>query len=107
MGFSQEAKKARKHYVKEVSYQYRKAKKDIDLYKDGDIPYAKYIKQRALVNNVDRVLTLLSSESRDVIVNDFFGPKQKTYWWVGLYSKSTYYRRLSLATKEFIYYYKI
>ncbi len=100
--------------VCEIFNQYRKAKKDIDLFADGYVVLLEdsedlqlqFRKKKALVESVERVFTLLSNNSRRIIDNDYWH-RREDFWWIDFYSKSTYYRHHSKAINEFLYYYTI
>ena len=58
---------------------------------------------KKIVDLVDYLLDSLDEKYREMIVNEFKN-KNKAYWWIPYYSKSTYYRVKAKALDEMLFY---
>lgn len=63
---------------------------------------SKYANASDFVGFVNDVLELLTKEHKQILVNDFFDQKDRS-WWTEYYSKTTYYRIKSTAMHEFLH----
>lgn len=54
------------------------------------------------VYNVKKAISSLNEEEREIIQREFFYNNGDPMWWSKYYSRSTYYRKRSLAVKSFM-----
>lgn len=54
------------------------------------------------VYNVKKAISSLNEEEREIIKKEFFYNNGDSMWWAKYYSRSTYYRKRSLAVKSFL-----
>jgi DNA-directed RNA polymerase specialized sigma subunit len=50
-------------------------------------------------------LATLEEDEKQIIKNDFYDHVQEN-WWIGIYSRSTYYRIKNRAIKKLLYFYE-
>ena len=72
------------------------AKEEMIMEKDEDYsPYITYLKK------IEQAYQSLSERERNLINNEFFFQNYR-YWWVGFYSKATFYRFKKQAMLNFL-----
>lgn len=100
--------------ISRIFAQYCKAKKVIELKNQGYTYLLEesqtgdyYYKQESLINYIDEICSMLSSNSRIIIDKEYICKDDNSYWWEKYYSRSTYYRQRIKAINEFLEIYSI
>ena len=68
----------------------------IAKFKEATSPEALY------VNHVNFVFSLLNKQEREIIYNDFIRCVPSSFWWMNVYSRSTYYRIRNKTYAKFL-----
>lgn len=98
--------------VREVAYRYRyaqskliafaqNAKRNAYIFKEGIEANKDAPKHERTVFAVDNALSFMEKDHRDFITNDYLANDDRL-WWIGFFSRSTYYRIKRKAMTEFL-----
>ena len=97
--------KLKKVKVSKYFIEYRKAKNKIDFFdiissneENNKEKLSKYVLY------IDKVIDLLSEESKIFIINEYIKNYNNSSWWKKLYNRSTYYKVRKVALDEFLNY---
>ena len=102
--------KSKKIEIETYLIKYRKYKMKLECIESLSFSNQNVAKEKetllSYVTYIDKVLSLMGSETKEFITEEYLKDQYNSYWWQEKYSKQTYVKLRHLALNEFLLYVK-